>query len=420
MGGCFVHRMSGILSMERDYEILKDSVFQLPIMYSEGTCEKVIDDRLTKYHDFLVDNHIDSVLLHDSVNTFKTKISKMFDEYYLGHQNKAYGLFKEAFEYETGGRLPIKSVLPKEPLYRARVNVNDRDYEKNEMFHIKYDLRSKVQTQRFSFPGLPCLYLGTSSYVCWIELNRPQMDQFQVAEIKQKDNDKEYKVIDLCMHPYSFYKELQKKEKGTKTEHEDISLAEYLRWWPIMAVCSIAVKNENDPFKPEYIIPQFVLQYFLEDGIDDSIGIKYMSIKVGRISMKHYETDYRVYSNVVIPVKSSKKTDDGFCSTLSNQFEVTNTISGKEHQMISNMIEDNNIKWVEVDFGSEDATDNMIENPLNQAFIYTKTGVPLLYAKSPYRLIEKILSGEALEELSKDKRDIFKSVSDEEIDKLFD
>lgn len=64
-----------------------------------------------------------------------------------------------------------------------------------------------------------------------------------------------------------------------------------------------------------------------------------MSIKAGRVSMNHYETNSRVYANYVFPIKSSKKTEDGFCSVLSNQFEVTNTVSGKEHQMISRMIE---------------------------------------------------------------------------------
>ena len=52
--------------------------------------------------------------------------------------------------------------------------MDDKLIDLVEMFHIKYELRGKVQTQRCSFPGLPCLYLGCSSYVCWLELNRPQ------------------------------------------------------------------------------------------------------------------------------------------------------------------------------------------------------------------------------------------------------
>lgn len=218
--------------MNKEYEILNNPVFQLPITYTHGTCEQIIDDTLSRYHDFLVVNKIEGVSLHESVSTFQKKISMMYEEYYLGHQNKAYELFKEAFEYEIG-KLPVKATLPLEPLYRARVNEGNVDYEKSEMFHIKYDLRSKVQTQRFSFPGLPCLYLGASSYVCWLELNRPHMDQFQVAEIKQKDNCERYQVIDLCIHPYAFYNELKKREKGIHTDHADLSLADYLRWWPI-------------------------------------------------------------------------------------------------------------------------------------------------------------------------------------------
>lgn len=243
------------------------------------------------------------------------------------------------------------------------------------------------------------------------------MFQFQVAEIRQKDNGKDYNIIDLCIHPYSFYKELKDREKGMKTEHVNMTIEDYVRCWPIMAVCSVAAKNEKDPFKPEYIIPQFVLQYFLEDSTDNSIGIKYMSIKAGRISMKHYETDFRVYSNYVIPVKSPDETMDGFCSVLTDQFEITNTVSGKEHQMISDMIEDNNIEWV--DFGDEDSIENDMRKPLDNAFVFTKAGVPLLYGKSTYRLIEKILSGEILDELTKHDQIFYQPIGDDEIDKLF-
>ena len=36
-----------------------------------------------------------------------------------------------------------------------------------EMLHIPLNQRDKVTTQRFSVPGTPCLYLGTSSYNIW-------------------------------------------------------------------------------------------------------------------------------------------------------------------------------------------------------------------------------------------------------------
>jgi len=377
-----------------NYNILNDSILQLPIFYSEGSCEQVIVDRLSEYRDFLMSNNIGDVSLRESIDLFIGKVSKMYEEYYLGHQNKAYALFKEAFEYETRGRLPVKTVLPKEPLYRARINNNNIDYSTDEMFHIKYSLRSKVKTQRYSFPGLPCLYLGASSYVCWLELDRPQMEQFQVAEILQRDKTKDYEVIDFCVHPHAFYKELIAKDNNKKTEHENLTFDDYLRWWPIMAVCSVAVKNEDDPFKPEYIFPQFVLQYYLEEKMDDIIGIKYMSIKAGRVSMKQYESDYRTYANYVIPIKSLTGSLEEYCCELSNQFEVKNTVSGKEHQMISDMVDVNQIKWEVI--GNDEEID---ETPLDKAVIYTKSGIPLHYGKSGFRKIEKILSGEIIKEL---------------------
>lgn len=381
------------------YGLLKNNIFSIPIMYSKGECEDIIDNRLSEYNDFLVTNNIGSVVTHEKINKFRTCIKKMYKEYYLGHQNKAYELFKEAFEYASGAKGPVKTVLPKEPLYRARVNSDNKDYENSEMFHIRFDLRSKVATQRYSFPGLPCLYLGASSYVCWLELNRPDFSQFQVAELFQRHNDKEYKIIDLCIHPLAFYNELLNREKNIKTEHEDLSLDDYLVWWPVMAVCSVAVKNEDDPFKPEYIFPQFVLQYFLEDNIDDNVGIKYMSIKAGRISMKQYETDYRTYTNYVIPVKSLTNNKNGLCRVLTEQFEIKNNVSGKEFQLISGMMQDNQIIWTEID--NNEVNENE-KASLDDALIYTKAGLALEYGKSEFRKIEKVLSGNAIDELVKE------------------
>lgn len=400
-----------------DYKILLDPVFSLPITYSEGTCEDAIDKRLLDYHDYLVTNHIDSPILHESINKFRSLIKEMFKEYYLGHQHNAFEYFKSAFEYESkNGPLPVKTIIPKEPLYRARVNKTNKDYAKDEMFHIKYDLRSRVKPQRFSFPGLPCLYLGASSYVCWAELNRPQMEQFQVAEIQQKDPSQDYEVIDLCIHPLAFYTDKTIKAESAR-EYNDLSLKDYLRWWPIMAVCSIAVKNEDDPFKPEYVIPQYVLQYFLEDTTDKSIGIKYMSIKVGQISKKQYESDYRTYANYVIPITSSVADDKGFCSVLSNRFEIKRNISGKEHYLINNIVTENRIEYFD---GGNDEAEKKASQPLDLATIYTNSDYELQYSKTPFRKIEKILSGDILKDLeSSEERIFFEAISNNNIEDLF-
>ena len=48
------------------------------------------------------------------------------------------------------------------PLYRMRKMENRRDVNYRDLFHIPLNKRGIVNTNRFSAPGYPCLYLGTS------------------------------------------------------------------------------------------------------------------------------------------------------------------------------------------------------------------------------------------------------------------
>ena len=60
--------------------------------------------------------------------------------------------------------------------YRMR---NQEKYKRlfpaNEMFHIPFQLRGKVNTQRYSLPGYPCLYISRSIWATWEEMHEPQL-----------------------------------------------------------------------------------------------------------------------------------------------------------------------------------------------------------------------------------------------------
>lgn len=79
-----------------------------------------------------------------------------------------------------------------------------------------------VSTQRFSIPGVPCLYLGTTSYVCWLEMDKPHDSEFNVY------------------------------------------------------ATSFSIKNKERKFKSEYIVSQLIMQCLSELLID---GIAYASKK---------------------------------------------------------------------------------------------------------------------------------------------
>lgn len=393
-------------------EILKEESMLLPIEYDEGSCEDAICDRLSKFEVLLKNYDIDNELI-DAIASFRHNLKEMYKKYYLGHQNKAYQAFKNAL-LKVNGMNGVMAVLPKESLYRARKNEGNRDYKNNEMFHIKYELRGKVQTQRFSFPGLPCLYLGGSSYVCWQELNRPQFDQFQVATIRQRDERKNYKVIDLCIHPLTYYNELIQYENDGNSEHDFLDIRKYLQWWPIMAACSIVVKNERDPFKPEYIFPQFMLQYLLEEIDDkDCIGIKYISIKAGKVSKKQYESDYRTYTNYVLPIRTSDATANGFCEFLEKEFSVVRNYSGRELQVLTDSIRESGIEWRELE-------DEKKKHPLDEAKLFGTNDIPYLYSKSIFRRIETVLENKNMDKYNDNGKLIVVPISSEEIACLFD
>jgi hypothetical protein len=89
--------------------------------------------------------------------------------------------------------------------------------------------------------------------------------------------------------------------------------------WPLIAACSIKVSNYNDTFKPEYIIPQLLLQWVRNTG--DIDGIKYSSTHINKTGLADEGDLY----NLVLPVKENK--DEGYCNHLVNLFEITETIS---------------------------------------------------------------------------------------------
>jgi hypothetical protein len=103
------------------------------------------------------------------------------------------------------------------------------------------------------------------------------------------------------------------------TDNLNKTAYKYLMTWPLIAACSIKVKDYSDTFKPEYIIPQLLLQWVRNIG--DIDGIKYNSTHIDKTVLFN---DGDLY-NLVLPVKENK--DEGYCNHLVNLFEMTETIS---------------------------------------------------------------------------------------------
>lgn len=87
--------------------------------------------------------------------------------------------------------------------------------------------------------------------------------------------------------------------------------------WPLLAACSIRVRHQNAHFKPEYILPQLVLQWLTNETLID--GVRYFTTKTSQ-----YFSDPVSVANFAFPVRTSKPT--GFCTLLASKFVLGNPV----------------------------------------------------------------------------------------------
>ena len=165
--------------------------------------------------------------------------------------------------------------------------------------------------KRYSVPGVPMLYLGGSVYICWEEMGRPPFDQIQLSAFWTKDGIQP-KLLDFGHRPCWLLRFVQDPSRMQADLLEFV--VSYLVCWPLLAVSSIKARYRDDPFVPEYILPQMILQWISATG--DFDGIRYFSC--------HVDMDLdgpRHTCNFVFPPKSYPAA--GQCSELLKMFDWT-------------------------------------------------------------------------------------------------
>lgn len=305
-------------------------------------------------------------------------------EYYKGFPSKASNGFYRVLKNNVSKPNHFNDIktlqnFDNEFLYKMRVGT-DHVFTSKEMFHIPLELRGIVSTNRYSIPGLPCIYLGSSPLTCWEELNKPDLNRVQTSVFKSDD----ISYIDLSTPPVVFIEKIIKKfyDHGTimkkrfladrlKEPNEVIS---YLIIWPLMAACSVRVKNTTNTFKPEYIIPQLLLQFIRYDEFFD--GVSYFSTKVDNYSAKTAV----LYKNFAFPVQDGAT--KGLCSKLQSKFDVSDAVPWNMFQLYKD---------------SPHCLPNEGEKRVENEFI---NGMSLLYSSTDFSKLETFLQNKFLLERS--------------------
>ncbi|MGH8012447.1 MAG: hypothetical protein ACREQ4_08110 [Candidatus Binataceae bacterium] len=223
---------------------------------------------------------------------------------------------------------PYRYAIDHPPLYRIRPDRGDfRTPDRGDIFHVPFEKRRLVGNQRYSITGLPCLYLGSSLWICWEELGRPPLDSLWVSRFRIA---KPVKVLDFLFSPHQVWRMFEALRRGTpsaadrsseemlKTRFNAEFLESYAHCWPLFAACSIRREQRVGPFVPEFIVPQLLLQWAAQEGQFD--GVRYFSVRTpteGAHLLAH--------SNCVFPVKTISIR--GHCTELKQTFALTEPIS---------------------------------------------------------------------------------------------
>lgn len=213
-------------------------------------------------------------------------------QYFKGFPNVAYEKLEYIFIENSCHLLQLLPQLTCKniQLYRARKGKDLQ--ERKELFHTPFELRTKCASYRFSTLGYPSLYLASSLETALLEVGAKNPLEYFCSCFKT-NND--ICVVDLAL------------PNRDLTFWEQYSL---LVFYPLIVACNLKVKNTDDPFKPEYVIPQLLTQ-IIRLHSSDIIGISYTSTK-------HKQVDYTDFKQrnfvIYVPYAESSK---GYSKDLS-------------------------------------------------------------------------------------------------------
>jgi hypothetical protein len=302
-------------------DIFKKTVFDLPKHRNEKNIEEFLSDVFDDYLNELL--KFEGALKRELKTKIPfiedqiTKIKASLSQYLKGFPAASYKELSAALSLLlVEDYLPIQKTEPSSfnsPFYRIRSS-NNKTLKREELFHIPFEIREKVSTQRYSIPGLPCLYLADSVFVCWEELGRPDINSFHVSRVDLSQSKLKFLYFNTSTN------DLRKQCFSNKNKDGKLLnlLVPFLCYWPILTACSLIVKKPDEVFKPEYIVPQLLLQWVLSEQEVDGVIYKSNRIKVSNHNLG-------TFRNVVIPVK--KIQFNGFCSELKSKIKLTNPIS---------------------------------------------------------------------------------------------
>ena len=292
-----------------EYEEFINSNYPEKYKETKNYCEKILE----------AINRYNSAAFETSQKIMKNILMKLI-EMYPDLVSNPFEIYKGVQNYKRD------SILGEEYYFKARVLPTDYKTEKSDMYHIPFNRRDLVATQRFSLPGIPCLYLGKTSYVCWQELGKPAANTFYVAAVKPVEK---LRLLNLAYTNAPLINRLtydiEKEENiNNKNELQDV-LNCSLAIFPFIIATSFKIYGDDRKFKSEYIVSQLIMMLLFNRDWD---GIAYSS---KRIPMNEY--NFATTLNIAIMPECKGA---NHYSQLMNEFKFKEPVNFEEYKLLGN------------------------------------------------------------------------------------
>lgn len=230
------------------------------------------------------------------------EIINMLKSYQEGNILDAYKFVNRHFRL-TGNKIcasyhfPVCRISPSSNKWFRIRKKEDQTFSRKDLFHVPFDKRNKVGTYRYSIPGYPALYLGSTLYCSWLEMEQPKEFAFSIFDIQK----------DILVMDFRFFPDIEDKKQAVK----------YLLSYPYKIACSIVAQDKKN-YVPEYVFPQLMIHSILKQSHTQggAIGLLYTSTKSYSFLDNH---NCRNYDNLVVPAVMEKKEEE----TLEDIFYLT-------------------------------------------------------------------------------------------------
>lgn len=289
-------------------ELYNKVIGMLPVTHPKGSdFEGVLRDSLDKYVSYvqqLNEKEVsDKSLVMKSLEMTNKRLLSAVDNINKGMHHAAFSDIRAVLK---GRNLCVHTLSSGQIFYRMRSNEKKESFDREDLFHIPYNKRGLVKTQRYSMPGYPCLYLGYSLIACWEEMHRPSLDNIMFSAF-MLTHDAEFLSLTI-----------------PSTELWVANIENYINVIPLIIACMIHVDDYSNPYKIEYTIPQLITEWFIvhrSNSHHNMLGLEYTSVHIN----KDFDFPQTIYNNLALPVRDFTTLD--FCSTLKKAFVLTKPTS---------------------------------------------------------------------------------------------